>query len=481
MRNKSLYSKKTNSSGLKLETITNYYGLIVYHSAVTNGATHDFTLHKMNSFTNTLQGKYVLGDSGYIGNDKNILARIKLNELPPEKRKDENYMRKMYYFNDTQSKLRMVVEDMYGRACSIFKWINNSPYSHIHFTKMIMEMALPLVNFHILRYPLKKRYNISDGIMTLEEYELLKLRDELFESMNKVKGNSIYIDNYTSKYINYIIKLNSFQTKREKERKEKSEISSFPEPKTIQKKIKEKREIKIKEKKSQSITLTPTQTIHKEVLQQLKQNKMLSSDCIIVYMDYLKKLYAAKANSFLFDTFFFEKMDQNNNQKKSYLKNKVNACATKDKVIIVKFKNSHFILYVIHFGNEKVSSLESEGNNSSTISIIIFDSLNATKEIDKKDSVKLRNLINRIQNRKKQLDQNYEIVKYKDIHIDIVKTCQQRNGIDCGVFCCFYISKILETEPSTLEEFKNIAIDNSVINFRNKMYDDIVNLKDELD
>lgn len=480
VRNKSLYSKKTNSSGLKIETITNFYGLIVYHSLVTNGSTHDYSLHRMNSFANSLQGKFVLGDSGYIGNDKNILSRIKINELPPEKRKDNLYIKKLCYYNDVQSKLRMVVEDMYGRACTIFKWINNSPYSHMNFTKMIMEMTLPLINFHILRYPLKKRYTISDGIMTLEEYELLNFRDNIFKKLNENNGETNKMDNYTSEYIKYIGMLKSFQSEREKKRKDSIENSSLARMKKLENnnKCQMKHQIQIKEKKD--VKISEEQKIQKDAICTLKTNKMLHSDCLNIYLNHLISKYGHISNTYVFDTFFFEKMKQKYQQRKKYLENKINMCLSKENIVIIKHYKNHYILYFVTFGTANNSSSNNENNLSSYSSIFIFDSLNITESIDNDDKKAIEYLIIQIQKRKKQLDSKNKIIQKQDINVVIIETLKQRNGIDCGVFCCFYINQIMKTNPNSISQLIEIATNKCVLNFREIMCEEIEHINNQL-
>ena len=148
-RDTKLYSSKTKSSGVKMEITTNYYGFIVSHSLPTQGSTHDINLHRMTPKDISMKDKFILGDSGYAGDDPRILSHIKLSELTASERREIELINKRLYFNEIQSKMRIIVENTFARMVKVFKWFKCVPTSKMENIRSIMSMGMGIINYHI--------------------------------------------------------------------------------------------------------------------------------------------------------------------------------------------------------------------------------------------------------------------------------------------------------------------------------------------
>ena len=181
-----------------------------------------------------------------------------------------------------------------------------------------------------------------------------------------------------------------------------------------------------------------------------------------LWFNKLEKEYS-DSSTVIFDTFFFDKMKRKENEEYvNKLSQKLNG---KDHAVVVKHYKNHYILYLLSFGNQIYNRNATRQLLKNTSSIFIFDSLNGTDEIDKTDEKILSNFIYKVKSFRGDEFQDNQL----EIRNEILYTFQQPNYIDCGVYCLFYIEKILKSNKLTYSKTQAIAGNSEVLFYRDKI------------
>ena len=204
------------------------------------------------------------------------------------------------------------------------------------------------------------------------------------------------------------------------------------------------------------------------------EKRKLESNCFEIYFKYLNEVYTEKSNIFICDSFFFEKTNQKQIHNRNYFNKIIHNCINKKAGLFIKNIDDHYILYFVTFGTRRFVP-RYYTNLYSSASIIILDSINSTNQIES-DIQFLKSFIVDVQQKKKEKNKSLKISSLDNIQVHFVKTFNQQNGIDCGIHCCYYIKSILSQTPSKLSQLNKIAMNNSVIGFRNQMLNDINSL-----
>ena len=460
-RDTKLYSSKTNSSGLKLEITTNFYGFIIHHSLPTQGSTHDLHLYRMNSKKVSLQGKYILGDSGYVGDDPQLLTRIKKSEFTKSEKCDKDLMDKKNYFNDLQSKLRIIVENTFARMVKVFKWFKTIPTSRMENIRSIMSMGIGIVNFHISLHKLRSRRKIRKESITEEELIVMQMRDELFDLIESSKGDTTNIKDYDMKFKQFI------------EMSKNVKESELIDQEEIMKQVNENNEINGEDSFMDEESMFQDSKYQSQItkdmlvssLMILKYNRWLESDCFTIWFHILNSSYN-DSSYVVMDSFFFEKMSQDDKFTQQYQNTKINLIGNKKKLLLLKSIGSHYILYMVTFGETYVNSVNENTILANIPCICIFDSLNQTRSVLQKDKIIIENFTKLIRsNISGKLN-----IPTQNFHEIVINVHSQDNYIDCGVHCCFYIEQLLSLNPSSISQIEGAVKKTSVFSYRKEMF-----------
>ena len=472
-RDRKLYSSKTNSSGIKIEITTNYFGFIVAHSLPSPASTHDINLHRMTTKEITMKGKFILGDSGYVSDDPQLLTHIKSTELTASERQDEELKKKRNYFNEIQSRLRIIVENTFARMVKTFKWFKTTPSSKMENIRSIMSMGIGLINYHISIHKLRSKNQIRRVPITVDEFIVMEMRDDLFDTLKEYKGDVTKIEHFESNYKYFIEKAMNVKESELVEDNEREESNNDFVSKMVCDSDRQQ-EIFDVDDFPDHITI---EMVNKS-LEVLKKDCWLESDCFSIWFNIMKSTHEM-SSCFLLDSFFFEKMsemkiDENGNENRNdstikYRDKMVNLLGSNEYAIILKSFGKHYILYLITFGLDHVIEINKDTKIAKTSCICIFDSLRQTTVVPSEDIYILRNFIYSVQIAKT----GERSTVFPFIHEICINVFQQRNNIDCGVHCCFFVEQLMSRNPTSIKTIELFVRQSAVHSFREKMIAEI--------
>ena len=201
----------------------------------------------------------------------------------------------------------------------------------------------------------------------------------------------------------------------------------------------------------------------------LQQRRMIDDNCLFIWFEYLKKNLQEKSDYLLIDSYFFDLMKRKEESYKQYFNNLCNDLIKKKFALIVLFRNNHFTLYIVSFGNEKYINNNNEQDISSTQTIIALDSLNGMTHIDRNDLNIMNQLISSVKTKKmNENDMEEEFEQCETCEV-IYPTLGQPNFIDCGIYVCYYIEELMLKNPSTPKEIIDIIQNANIVYYRDEM------------
>lgn len=386
----------------------------------------------------------MLADSGYKCEKEDYV-------ITPFKNVDkmnENKRKKACYWNKIHTSNRFIVENVFSRLISLFRFFNTIPEYQNDFLETLYSFGFCILNFNILKHPLRRVNSINDVILSQDSIDVFFQFEEYFSKYKYFNENRKDVEEMDS----LLKKLNEMVNQHEYKIGELR--NDLPLPLRLgYENEKEMFETIIKKapgKDNSGNILFHTKTLVFEDLNmnRIKNGRMLDDICVMFWSHYIQEKYPRK-DVLVVDSYSFEYFQMTEKgRKENYMVKLKRRLSDNDEIKLFLFPrhfDNHWVLYAFDYREEKMM----EEENSLTNKIIFMNSLPDMNPVIEDDSKCIKEFIMMYFDLRNA---------FMNAYIPFVKLNvpeQPKGSIECGVYVCYFLQQIVMKRPILENEWKS--------------------------